>query len=127
VLDRILNDARLQDLEDNYENYAVFNKTEFLRTGETRRQPIAHKHIVSQDDRYCRPSSSGASDPIYYMYYNCLLEGSMTFWDISTLILMCLAMFEKVSDSSLELVFQVQTHTHTHTYTHTHSHTSAPK
>jgi len=100
----ILNDERLMDIKDLRENYLVETLTNATQT------IPAHKHIISQDDRFCiQPQNGNQSpeDPLLYVYYKCLFENSMTVWDIFTLILLCIALYEKLSDSHLEFVYQM--------------------
>ena len=101
---RILNDQRVVDLLDTFENYDVTMGTEYLPAGTKNSTTAYHKHLVNQDDRFCWDVTSGTAQ---HVYFNCLWSNSMTTWDLFTLALLCVAFYEKLNDGHLELVYQV--------------------
>mmetsp|Transcript_12737 Transcript_12737/g.35828 ORF Transcript_12737/g.35828 Transcript_12737/m.35828 type:complete len:580 (-) Transcript_12737:253-1992(-) len=96
----ILGDARVYDLQDYEDAYYLLPPN-----GDGDMKPD-HKHILNQDDRFCYTPQASTNQNLYYMYYTCLHENSMTLWDLFTLMLLSLAMLEKLAEAHEELTIQ---------------------
>ena len=125
-VNRILGDARDYELSDYEDAYYM------IPLGEDGDMEPDHKHILNQDDRFCYTPTARTNQNIYYMYYTCVHTNSMTLWDIFTLLLLSLAMLEKLAQAHEELAIQVLYASHwpniksctfvvTHRYTTLHS------
>ena len=110
----------MQDTIENYETHAA--PSHYLLQSERDAgvpTPPYHKHIVGQDDRFC-PASGFDSFSSIFVYYRCLpgFGGSMTVWDIVTVLFLCIPYFDVLSDSHVELMEQVMVPLHSSLVTH---------
>ena len=104
---RLLNDARMADMEDYDDNYVLIPH-EDLKNDSVKVLETAHKHIGGQSDRFCYDTTSGTDRVnFYYTYYNCIYTNTMTYWDLVTILLLTIALADKVGEAHQELNLEV--------------------
>ena len=98
---RIPSENRENDLFDYEQNYY-----RFFKTSSSDVEP-RHKHLISQDDRFCYTPTAHTNQDISYLYFTCIFQNSMTASDFFALLLLCATMVLSLTGAYKELLVQI--------------------